>query len=95
MAFTQKDLERQQEALAALQEEFSRLQAQEDALRKDLKLPDDGKPFDMASVPQELRAEVEKAMDEAARAGKARAAQHAPASASHSGGAMRRGAVRV
>ena len=98
MAFTQQDMQKQFEEFAALKEEFSRLEAQEKQMRKQLDMPEQGgKELDMASLPPELRKQVEQAQAEARRAGEVRAAQSAPARAANSPmpGAGRRGVVRL
>ena len=74
MSFTEQDMKKQMEDFAALREEFSRLESQEKAMRKQLGLPEQGKT-DPASLTPELRKMVEEAEAEARRAGEARAAQ--------------------
>ena len=74
MSFTEQDMKKQMEDFAALREEFSRLESQEKAMRKQLGLPEQEKT-DPASLPPELRQMVEEAEAEARRAGEARAAQ--------------------
>lgn len=43
MSFTEQDMKKQMEDFAALREEFSRLESQEKAMRKQLGLPEQGK----------------------------------------------------
>ena len=54
MSFTEQDMKKQMEDFAALREEFSRLESQEKAMRKQLGLPEQGKT-DPASLTPELR----------------------------------------
>ena len=99
MAFTEQDMQRQSEALAALKDEFSRLESQEKAMRKALGLPEQGgEQVDMKALSPEMRKQAEEAMAEAQRAGAARAAQSRPASAAPAGGRPgcgRRNVVRL
>lgn len=96
MDFTEQ-LHSQMEQLASLKEEFSRLEATEKALRRQVGLPEQGgETLDMDSLSPAERAHVEEAMAEAGRAGAARAAQSRPAASSGSRpGAGRRGVVRL
>ena len=98
MAYSEQDMKKQFEAFAAIKEEFSRLEAQEKALRKQAGLPEQGgEKLDMSKLPPEERKLVEQAQAEAKRAGEARAAQSRPAAASSGSlpGAGRRGVVRL
>ena len=98
MAFTQQDMERQAQEFAAIQEEFSRLEAQEKALRKEAGMPEEGSDLDMNNLNPEQRKMVEAAQAEAKRAGEARATQckaSAAPSNAHRPGAGRRGVVRL
>lgn len=98
MAFTEQDMTRQMEAFAALKEEFSRLEAQEKALRKQAGLPEKGgEKRDMSALSAEERSFMEQAMAEAKRAGEARAAQSSPAKSSAGArpGMGRRGMIRL
>ncbi|WP_300717890.1 hypothetical protein [uncultured Desulfovibrio sp.] len=100
MSFTEQDLKKQMESFAALREEFSRLESQEKAMRKQLGLPEQGqKKTDPASLTPELRKMLEEAETEARRAGEARAAQSRPAANSAAGGGIlgggRRNIVRL
>ncbi len=99
MAFIQQDMQKRIEAFTALKEAFSRLEAQEKAMRKQLDLPGQGgKKTDLASLSPELRRQVEQAVAVAKRAGEARAAQNTTAEAAVSAsrpGAGRRGVVRL
>lgn len=99
MAFTEKDLEAQEQQLQNLQEELSRLNSQFDSQMKTLGLTEEELK---AALEGEIPAEVEKLMaeaqDKAKREGASRAAQSTPTSASSGGrapGAGRRGAVRL
>ena len=99
MAFTEQNMKQQMEELAALKEEFSRLESQEQAMRKALGLPEqNGGKVDMKALSPEMRQHVESAMAEAQRAGAARAAQSRSSSTSSSGsvpGKGRRNIVRL
>ena len=76
MAFTEQDMLKQMEAFAAIRDEFSRLESQEKALRKQAGLPEEGQEkTDMATLSPELRQMTDAAMAEARRAGEARASQ--------------------
>ena len=99
MSFTEQDMKKQMEEFAALREEFSRLENQEKAMRKQLGLPEQGQEkTDTASLSPELRRMLENAEAEARRAGEARAAQARaaarPAAAGIPGGG-RRNIVRL
>ena len=98
MAYTEQDMQKQMEQFAALRDEFSRLEAQEKALRRQAGLPEEGgEKMDMAKRSPEERRHVEEAMAEAGRAGEARAAQSRPARTASGPlpGAGRRGVVRL
>ena len=98
MAYTEQDMQKQMEQFAALRDEFSRLEAQEKALRRQAGLPEEGgEKMDMAKLSPEERRHVEEAMAEAGRAGEARAAQSRPARTASGPlpGAGRRGVVRL
>jgi len=71
MSFTEQDMKKQMEDFAALREEFSRLESQEKAMRKQLDLPEREKT-DPSSLTPKLREMVEEAMAEARRAAQAR-----------------------
>lgn len=98
MSFTEQDMKKQMEDFAALREEFSRLESQEKAMRKQLGLSEQEKT-DPASLTPELRKMVEEAEAEARRAGETRAAQARtaarPAAASGIPGGGRRNIVRL
>lgn len=98
MSFTEQDMKKQMEDFAALREEFSRLESQEKAMRKQLGLPEQRKT-DPTSLTPELRKMVEEAEAEARRAGEARAAQARtaarPAAAGGIPGGGRRNIVRL
>lgn len=93
MSFTEQDMKKQMEDFAALREEFSRLESQEKAMRKQLGLPEQEKT-DPVSLTPELRKMVEEAEAEARRAGEARAAAR-PAAAGGIPGGGRRNIVRL
>ena len=98
MAYTEQDMQKQMEQFAARRDEFSRLEAQEKALRRQAGLPEEGgEKMDMSKLSPEERRHVEEAMAEAGRAGEARAAQSRPARAASGPlpGAGRRGVVRL
>ena len=99
MAFTEQTLKNQQQEIARLAEELSRLNSIFDKQKKALGLPAD-KPVTVES--SETTPELEQAMNEATerarREGEARAAQARLSSGSGStaqGGRCRRGAVRI
>lgn len=96
MAFTQKDMERQAKEFAALKEEFSRLESEEQAQLKalGLKSSDLGTP-DLANLPPELKKLADEAVNTAKRAGEARKAQRASAGSDTHAHKARRGAVRI
>ena len=99
MAFTKQDMQRQSEELAALKDEFSRLESQEKVMRKALGLPEQGgEKLDMNALSPEMRKHAEEAMAEAQRTGAARAAQSQSASGAAAGsrpGCGRRNVVRL
>lgn len=68
MSFTEQDMKKQMEDFAALREEFSRLESQEKAMRKQLGLSEQEKT-DPATLTPELRKMAEEAEAEARRAG--------------------------
>ena len=99
MAFTEQTLKNQQQEIARLAEELSRLNSVFDEQKKALGLPAD-KPVTVEA--SEITPELEKAMadatERAKREGEARAAQARLSSSSGSSsqaGRTRRGAVRV
>ena len=98
MAFTEKDFLEQQQAVAELEDEFSRLNSQFEAMVKDAGLS--GEDL-QKSLTEKLSPEMQSAMatakEEAARAGQARAAQAggAQAKASSTAGRGRPGVIRL
>ena len=97
MAFTQQDMDKQWAEIAALTEEFSRLEAQEEAQLKALGLTgaDLGEP-DLHALPPDLQKMAREAQVAAQRAGEARKTQTAArASSGPRPGAGRRGVVRL
>ena len=92
MSFTEQDMKKQMEDFAALREEFSRLESQEKAMRKQLGLSEQEKT-DPATLTPELRKMAEEEA-EARRAGEARAAQARTAAGGIPGGG-RRNIVRL
>jgi hypothetical protein len=98
MEFTEKELREQEQAVAALKEELSRLNAQFDGLIKDAGLSlDDLAAARKENLTPEMARMLEQAKEEAARAGQARAAQFQTGTAPTASGAGRRrpGAVRI
>lgn len=98
MAFTEKEMAEQQQAFAALKDEFSRLNAQRDAMLKEADLSEeDLRKMLNEKHPPEVEAFLKKAREDAARAGQARAAQAgAPSGKSPSAaGRGRPGVVRL
>jgi hypothetical protein len=98
MAFTEKEMRAQEQALAAAKEEFSRLNAQFDGMLKDAGLS----PADLAGALEEKRTPemerlLEQARAQAKRAGQARAAQAETAPEGHArrAGRERPGAVKI
>ena len=88
MAYTEQDMQKQMEQFAALRDEFSRLEAQEKALRRQAGLPEEGgEKMDMSKLSPEERRHVEEAS----------AAQSRPARTASGPlpGAGRRGVVRL
>lgn len=97
MAFTEKDMADQQKTFDVLQEEFSRMSAQLDAMLKEggLSSEDLQQALNAKHTP-EVQAYLDKARGEAVRAGQARAAQAAPATGKASvAGRGRPGVVRL
>ena len=80
MAFTEKDMQAQEEQLNALKEELSRLDQKFDAQLKAMGLTEDDLKQQEPMTP-ELEALVAKAKEEAKRAGEARKAARPPARA--------------
>lgn len=74
MAFTEKDMQAQEEQLNALKDELSRLNQKFDAQLKGMGLTEDDLKQQEAMTP-EVEALVAKAKEEAKRAGEARKAQ--------------------
>ena len=71
MSFTEQDMKKQMDDFAALREEFSRLESQEKAMRKQLGLPEQGQEkTDPASLAPALRKMVEEAEAETYSNGK-------------------------
>jgi ElaB/YqjD/DUF883 family membrane-anchored ribosome-binding protein len=98
MAFTEQELREQEQAVEALKEELSRLNAQFDGLLKDAGLsPDDLAAARKEDLTPEMARMLEQAKEEAARAGQARAAQFQAGTAptARGSGRGRPGAVRI
>lgn len=100
--FTEQDSARQDAAFAELKEEFSRLEAQEKAMRKAAGLPEEGGlELDEADMTPAVRQELEEAKAKAQREGAARAAQYqngtsaAAAGSGTTAGRRRQGVVRI
>lgn len=96
MAFTEKDMQAQEEQLNALKDELSRLNQKFDAQLKGMGLTEDDLKQQEAMTP-EVEALVAKAKEEAKRAGEARKAQAALDNrpSGKAPGAGRRGVVRL
>ena len=97
MAFTEKDFLEQQQAVAELEDEFSRLNAQFESMVKDAGLSSEDL---QKSLTEKLSPEMQNAMtaakEEAARAGQARAAQAgAPTKPASTAGRGRPGVIRL
>lgn len=98
MAFAEKEMAEQRQAFEALKDEFSRLNAQRDAMLKEAGLSEeDLRKMLNEKHPPEVEAFLKKAEAEAARAGQARAAQAAPVAGKPSSapGRGRPGVVRL
>lgn len=99
MAFTENDVRQQEQAFAAVKEEFSRLNARFDGMLKESGLSvEDLKKSLAEKHDPELERLLNQAKEEAARQGKARVAQSAPVGGSSVGtgaGRGRPGAVRI
>jgi ElaB/YqjD/DUF883 family membrane-anchored ribosome-binding protein len=90
MAFTENDLRELEQTVTALQEEFSRLNAQFDGMLTQAGLsPEDLKKSLEEKHSPELEKAVERARTEAARAGRARADQAEAAGAGWTGSVER------
>ncbi|MCL1889960.1 MAG: hypothetical protein FWF99_05600 [Desulfovibrionaceae bacterium] len=97
MAFTEQNMKEQEQVFLAIKDEFSRLNAQLDGMRKEagLSAEDLKKSLEEKRSP-DLEKALSQAREEASRAGQARAAQAAPAqSAGKSAGRSRPGAVKI
>ncbi len=96
MAFTEKDMQAQEEQLNALKDELSRLNQKFDAQLKGMGLTEDELKQQETMTP-EVEALVAKAKEEAKRAGEARKAQASLDSRTSEKvpGAGRRGVVRL
>ena len=93
MAFTEKDMQAQEEQLNALKDELSRLNQKFDAQLKGMGLTEDDLKQQEAMTP-EVEALVAKAKEEAKRAGEAQASlDNRPSGKAP--GAGRRGVVRL
>ena len=104
MKFSDEQFKKQDEAIAAIEEQMSRLESLEQSLRKAL---DGGLQAmekhgiqqmkgDLNNVPPELAGQIKEAQEEAKRQGAAAAAQSSAAAApATSGGSKRKGVVRA
>ena len=104
MKFSEEQFKKQDEAIAALEEQMSRLESLEQSLRKAL---DGGLQTmekhgiaqmkgDLNNIPPELAGQIKEAQEEAKRQGSAAAAQSATTAApATSGGSKRKGVVRA
>ena len=98
MAFTEQDFRNQQQEIARLADELSRLNAELSSQKKALGYGEDEEVrIDESEVTPELEQAMAEAVDAAKRQGKALASQLQPASsgASTSAGRGRRGAMRI
>ena len=104
MKFSDEQFKKQDEVIAALKEQMSRLESQEQALRKALDgglqtMEKHGIPQikgDLKNVPPELAEQIKKAQEEAKHQGAAAAAQTSAATTpATSGGSKRKGVVRA
>lgn len=97
MAFTDKDLAEQQKAFEEIKDEFSRLTTQFDAMLKEGGLGSEDLQQALAEKHSpEVQAYLDKAKEEAARAGQARVAQASPSSGKAPlAGRRRPGVVRL
>jgi ElaB/YqjD/DUF883 family membrane-anchored ribosome-binding protein len=98
MAFTENDLREQEQAFAAIQDEFSRLNALHDGMLKDAGLSaEDLRKSLEEKLPPDLEKALNQAKEDAARAGKARAAQAGSAQSASAGrsGRGRPGVVKM
>ena len=78
MSFTEKDILEQQKAFADMKEEFSRITSRFDSLMQEMGWTSETlQQADTEPVTPELKALMDKAHEEARRAGAARAAQFA------------------
>ena len=98
MAFTEQDMKEQEQAFLGMKDEFSRLNAQLDGMRKAAGLSaEDLKKSLEEKLSPDLEKALNQAKEEAGRAGQARAAQAAPAQSAPAArsGRSRPGAVRM
>ncbi len=98
MAFTEQDIWNQQQEIARLADELSRLNAELASQKKALGYSEDEEVrIDESEVTPELEQAMAEAVDAARRQGKALASQLQPASSgtSTSAGRGRRGAMRI
>ncbi|MBR5998130.1 MAG: hypothetical protein IK027_03390 [Deltaproteobacteria bacterium] len=104
MKFSDEQIKKQDEAIAAMEEQMSKLESLEKTLRKSLEgglqtMKKHGIPQmkgDLNNVPPELAEQIKAAQMEAKRQGAAAATQSAAATApATSGGSKRKGVVRA
>ena len=104
MKFSDEQIRQQDEAIAAMKEQMSRLESLEQSLRKALEsgvqtMEKHGIPQmkgDLDNIPAELAAQIQEAQAEARREGAAAAAQSPATEApTTSGGSKRKGVVRA
>ena len=99
MAFTEKDLLEQQQAVAELEDEFSRLNTQFESMVKEAGLSSEDLKKSLAEkLSPELQNAMAAAKEDAARAGEARAAQtggSGQGKASSAAGRGRPGVIRL
>ena len=104
MKFSDEQFKKQDEAIAAMEEQMSRLESLEQSLRKSLAsglqtMEKHGIPQmkgDLNNIPPELAGQIKEAQEEAKRQGAAAAAQSSAATApAASGGSKRKGVMRA
>ncbi|MFI3271635.1 MAG: hypothetical protein R3Y11_05965 [Pseudomonadota bacterium] len=99
MKFTQEDLKKQQERIAALREEFGRLNNELERQKRATGYTKEAvAAIDLESMPPAMKAALVKAQEEARKAGAARAAQardNGPSKPVKAPGAGRRNAIRL
>ncbi len=98
MAFTEKDLDAQIEAFNALKEEFSRLEAEGEQMKKNLGVTSADLVIDFDALSPQEKEFVAQAQENAKRAGAERVGQNSNTTTSSTAkapGAGRRNAIRL